>query len=325
MALTAYCKKCGREVEPGEVCARCGTRLGKTAAHAAWCVRRRPVADWMSWNAVMRVLLPVFLAVLLLVFLLELLSGGAGALERVLQSGLPVTLGILLLSVTVVVLLALLLQGEELMDYVVDSRGIHVTRYLPAPTPLRLLLRFRSPALMNQASEGGTAPVVKVDSRDLAWKDVARVQLWPEKCMVLFYSPAFWLKVPVLCTPFAWEDVMGFIREKLGKKKKVGLPAQLRVTLEKRAAAQRRPAAQTRSMSLEVSPARAVSALASPPFTEDAEKMRAAGAEGDPEGFAERNPVPDGRDSVSEGQVSMEEMFQAFPEDSGNGMENDQQ
>ena len=207
MALTAYCKKCGREVAPAEICPECGTRLGKTAAHAAWCVRTRPVADWMSWNAVMRILLPTGLAVLLLVFLLELLSGGTGALERMLSSGFPVTLLILLASVTLLVLLVLALQGEELTDYVVDSRGIHVTRYLPNPTPLKLLLRFRSPALMQTGSaEGIGSPVIRVDARDLAWKDVARVQLWPEKCMILFYVPAWWMRVSVACTPFTWED-----------------------------------------------------------------------------------------------------------------------
>ena len=66
MALTAYCKKCKREVEAAELCPFCGTKLGKTAAHAAWCVERVPVKDWMCWNAVMRLLLPAALAVLLL-------------------------------------------------------------------------------------------------------------------------------------------------------------------------------------------------------------------------------------------------------------------
>ena len=52
-------------MDAGEVCPFCGTRLGKNAAHAAWCVERSPLKDWMSWNAVMRVLLPAGLAVLL--------------------------------------------------------------------------------------------------------------------------------------------------------------------------------------------------------------------------------------------------------------------
>ena len=66
MALTAYCKKCAREVEPGEVCPYCGSKLGKNAAHAAWCVERTPVKDWMCWNALMRILLPAALVILLL-------------------------------------------------------------------------------------------------------------------------------------------------------------------------------------------------------------------------------------------------------------------
>ncbi len=290
MALTAYCKKCGREVPPADICPRCGTKLGKTAVHAAWCVERRPVADWMCWNAVMRILLPTGLAVLLLVLLLELLSGGTGALEQLFLSGFPVTLAILLASVTVVVFLALLLQGKDLMDYVVDSRGIHVTRYLPNPTPLKLLLRFRSPALMEAAGENGEgAPVIRVDEREIAWKDVARVQLWPEKCAVLFYAPSWWLRIPVSCTPFTWEDVMGYIREKLGKKKKVILPASLRVEAEKQPASGRSPAARRN------------------PVPEPAEMNLP------PEPWPEAGEEPASDDTASfeasEGQISMEEAF----------------
>ena len=38
------------------------------------------------------------------------------------------------------------------------------------------------------------ATVIKLGERQIAWKDVSRVQLWPEKCMVLFYAPAWWLR-----------------------------------------------------------------------------------------------------------------------------------
>ena len=227
MALTAYCKKCGREVEPAEVCPRCGTRLGKTAIHAAWCLERKPVADWMCWNTVMRVLLPAVLAVLLLVLLSEFLSGGTAALEKLFLGAFPATLLILLTAVLLVVMLALVLQGRELMDYVVDSRGIHVTRYLPDPTPLKLVARLKSPALMREMNPG--SDVVRIDAKDLAWRDVARVQLWPEKDYVLFYAPGWWMRAAVRCTPFTWEDTMDYIREKLGRKKAVHLPENLRV------------------------------------------------------------------------------------------------
>ena len=227
MALTAFCKKCGREVDAAEVCPYCGTRLGKNAAHAAWCVERTPVKDWMCWNAVMRLLLPAALAILLLVLLLEGISGGAGAVEKMMTSGFPVVLLILLGTILAVVLLALLLQGRELTDYVVDHRGIHEIHYLPDPTPLKLLARLKSPALAGAGDGEGRARVVKLSERDLAWRDVARVQLWPEKCMILYYAPAHWLRIAVECTPFTWDDVMGLTREKLGKRRKIRLPQSL--------------------------------------------------------------------------------------------------
>ena len=45
--------------------------------------------------------------------------------------------------------------------------------------------------------------------------------------MVLIYAPAWWMRISVACTPFTWEDTMGLIRNKLGKKKKVLLPPSL--------------------------------------------------------------------------------------------------
>ncbi len=224
MARTAYCKRCGREVDAGEICPLCGTRLGKNAAHAAWCAERTPVKDWMYWNSVMRLLLPGTLALLVLVLLAEGISGGFGAVEKMLSSAFPIVLGILLATVLTVVFLILLLQGKELSDFVVDSRGIHETRYLPDPTPLKLLLRLKAPRM---PAEDDESRVVRLGERHLAWKDVSRVQLWPEKCMVLFYAPSWWLRIPVACTPFTWENTMEYIREKLGRKKKVRLPQSL--------------------------------------------------------------------------------------------------
>ena len=234
MALTAYCKKCAREVEPGEVCPYCGSKLGKNAAHAAWCVERTPVKDWMCWNALMRILLPAALVILLLVLAAEGISGGIGAVERMLVSGFPAVLLILLGTILLLALAALLMQGKELTDYVVDNRGLHEVHYLPDPTPLKLIARLRSPVQMKEAVQGSGAPVLKLGEKHLAWKDVARVQLWPEKCMILYYAPGWWMRIAAACTPFIWEDVTALTREKLGRKRKVKLPSSLVVPAEPR-------------------------------------------------------------------------------------------
>ena len=234
MALTAYCKKCAREVDAGKCCPYCGAKLGKNAAHAAWCVERTPVRDWMCWNALMRILLPAALVILLLVLLAEGIAGGIGAVETMLVSGFPAVLLILLGTILLLAFAALLLQGKELTDYIVDSRGIHEIHYLPNPTPLRLIARLKSPALLKNAEQGRRISVLKLGEKDLPWKNVARVQLWPEKCMILYYAPSWWMRIAAVCTPFIWNDVMAMTKEKLGKKKKITLPDSLVIPPEQR-------------------------------------------------------------------------------------------
>ena len=227
MPMTCYCKKCGRDVPVADTCAHCGAKLARSSARVAWCVEHAPVRDWMCWNAVMRILLPVAAMALLLTLLLEGLIGGAEGVETLLRSGLTQALALLLVTVTAAVLLIFILQGEDWLDCVVDSKGIHVSCYLPNPTPLKLALRLRSPRLMQQADPADEVPTVLLSQQDLAWKDVARVQLWPEKTLILFYAPAWWMRLALPCTPFTYEDSMAFIRDKLGRKKTVRLPGEL--------------------------------------------------------------------------------------------------
>jgi hypothetical protein len=78
------------------MCPFCGTRLGKNAAHAAWCVERTPVRDWMYWNSVMRLLLPGVLVIVVLVLAAEWIAGGPDATEKLLSSAFLPALGILL-------------------------------------------------------------------------------------------------------------------------------------------------------------------------------------------------------------------------------------
>ena len=72
------------------------------------------------------------------------------------------------------------------------------------------------------------------DAKDLPWKNIARVQLWPEKCMILYYAPSWWMRIAAVCTPFIWDDVMAVTREKLGRKRKIRLPASLVIPAEQR-------------------------------------------------------------------------------------------
>lgn len=227
MAITAYCKKCGQDVPVGDACPQCGARLARSSARVAWCVEHTPARDWICWNSAMRILLPLVVLVLAMILVLEGVAGGAQAVETLLRNGLILSLMGLLLLVTALLLLALILRGDDWLDCVVDSRGVHVSCYLPHPTPLKLLLRLRSPVLMQQIDPADEIPMVMVSQQDMAWKDVARIQLWNEKNLILMYAPAWWLYLALPCTPFTYEDSMDYMRDKLGRKKNVILPPEL--------------------------------------------------------------------------------------------------
>lgn len=208
------------------VCPNCGAKLTANTVRLAWCVAHRPVRDWMCWNAVMRLYLPVLGVTLVLLLLLEGIMGGAAAVTALLRGNLLVVpAGVTLLLLTGM-LIVFLLQGEDRLDCVIDARGIHVQQYLQKPTALRLLLRGRSPRMLEALGDDG---MLLISSGEIAWKDVQRVQLWPEKTLILFYAPRWWMRLSLPCTPFTWEEALSFIRDKLGRKKAVALPAECRV------------------------------------------------------------------------------------------------
>lgn len=225
MAITAYCKKCQEDVPLGDRCPHCGSKLAKSSARVAWCVTHTPVEDWLCWNSVARIFLPAWLVVLLAILLPEMLTGGAAALEQVLTGSVMLSMVLLLLLCALGTLLVLHLQGDDLIDCVVDSKGVHVRRFLPHPTPMKLLLRLRSPRLIREMEEGEDA--VLISTRDLPWKSMARVQLWPEKRLVLLYAPHWWMNLALYCTPFTWEDTLAYMRDKVGRKKDLLLPREL--------------------------------------------------------------------------------------------------
>jgi hypothetical protein len=204
-------------------CPNCRAKLAANTVRLAWCVEHHPVRDWMCWNAVMRLLLPVVGATLGLILLMEGILGGMTGVAALLGNGLVVTLLGMMGMLLAVMLLVFILQGDDLLDCVIDARGIHVQTYLPEPTTLKLLLRGKSSRLLDSGES-----MLLLSSREIAWKDVARVQLWPEKTMILFYAPRWWMRVALPCTPFTWEDALDFIREKIGKKKAVILPEACR-------------------------------------------------------------------------------------------------
>ena len=59
MSIMNYCRKCKREVPPGEACPFCAGKLSKTNERLSFWMGRIPVRDWFAWNQALRVALPV--------------------------------------------------------------------------------------------------------------------------------------------------------------------------------------------------------------------------------------------------------------------------
>ena len=86
---------------------------------------------------------------------------------------------------------------------------------------MKLWMHGKSAALMDTADTNGR---VILSEKDLAWKDIARVQLWTDKRLMLLYSPPWWMKLSMPILLAKWNDVLTMVDEKLGKKKAVELP-----------------------------------------------------------------------------------------------------
>lgn len=209
------------DVPEGEACPVCGKTPPASSMRVAWMYARQRALDWMSWNAVMRIAVPVLAAATALGLVLELLLGGGAGVRQLLNSGFLWVMGMLFLFVAAVTLLVFALGGADELYCVVDSRGFHVRTALPGANRVKLWMHGKSAALMDTADTNGR---VIISEKDLAWKDIARVQLWTDKRLMLLYSPRWWMKLSVPILLAKWNDVLTMVDEKLGKKKAVELP-----------------------------------------------------------------------------------------------------
>lgn len=221
MTKTLYCKKCNMDVPEGEACPVCGKTPPANSHRVAWMYQRQRAFDWMCWNEVMRIALPILMAATVIAFLIELLSGGIAGIQSLLSGGFLGVMGTLLLLTVLVTFLIFALGGEDELYCVVDKTGFHVRTTLPDANRVKLHLHGRSANLMETADLNGR---VVLDERELAWKDIARVQLWTEKRLMLLYAPRWWMRLSVPILLSKWNEVLLTTDEKLGKKKAVELP-----------------------------------------------------------------------------------------------------
>lgn len=223
MPVTNYCKKCKAEVSVGDSCPRCGGKLTKTGERLSFVVERALVADWFSWNAMLRVVVPVVGLVLLVTVVIEGLAEGSAGVQAVFVQGffwmLMSALGVLLL----ITLCLLLLQGREVVRYVLDGKGAHAYTYVKHPHALQLYARLMTPqaveALQAEAPEAIGDSLIFIRRADLLWAETKRARFWPETRTVLLYKPSFWQALCIRCGDAEYEEAEAFVCQKLARNK----------------------------------------------------------------------------------------------------------
>ncbi len=223
MPHTNFCKKCNAETPAADACPRCGAKLTRAGERLSITVTRAPVRDWFSWNAMLRVVVPVVGLVLLFTLLAESLAEGGLGVQAVFVQGffwtLLVALGLLLLCT----FFLLLMQGEETVRYVLDGKGAHAYVYLNEPGKIRLYARLTTPAAVAALQANAPEPMAGyayIRSVDVAWSQVRRVGHWPETHTVLLYRPRFWLALSIRCGKAEYDEAEAYARKKMPKKPK---------------------------------------------------------------------------------------------------------
>lgn len=222
MSIMNYCRKCKREVPPGEACPFCAGKLSKTNERLSFWMGRIPVRDWFAWNQALRVALPVLGIVAALILLLEgALSGGKG-IESLFLQGFFWTLLTALGGMLLVMLLILLAQGRESVHFTLDKEGVHAHTYLDPPTAVRLYARFLSPQAVKKLDpeRGEAAGPALVRKAELHWQDVRRVRCWRETRQLLFFRPSFWQVMVITCPQGLYPEAEAYVRKKLSRNKK---------------------------------------------------------------------------------------------------------
>jgi len=231
MPVTNYCKKCKADVSVGDVCPRCGGKLTKTGERLSFITARTLVYDWFSWNAMLRVVVPVVGVVLLVTVLIEALAEGSAGVQAVFVQGffwtLMSALGVLLL----LTFCLLLVQGQDSVRYVLDGKGAHAYTCVNQPQPLQLYARLMTPqavdALQVEAPDEIGKGMTFIRRTDLLWAETKRARFWPETHTILLYRPRFWQTLYILCSEAEYEEAEEFVCRKLARNK-TALPKKKR-------------------------------------------------------------------------------------------------
>ena len=224
MPLVNYCRKCKAETPLGESCPYCGGKLAQTGEQISFGLLRRPDRDWFAWNDFLRIVLPVWVLVFVIVIAAEGAGTGANGIIALMQGGfLRIMLG-LLAAVLAGIWVVLRLQGPESVHVVLDKQGVQVRTYVQEGNASAVYARFLSMQSLEKLAETDERPSLEglslVRRISLPWSEIRRVRIWREGSTILFFRPALWQAAAVNVPVNELETAEEFVRKKMKRNKK---------------------------------------------------------------------------------------------------------
>lgn len=224
MPLVNYCKKCKAETPLGESCPYCGGKLTQTGEQISFGLMRRPVREWFAWNNLLRIVLPVWALVFVIVVAAEGAVTGAEGVVALLTGGFLRTMLSLLAAALLVIWLALKMQGMESVHVVLDKQGVQVRTYVQEGNAMALYARFLNEQAAEKLAQEDERPqlqgLVLVRRVSLPWNTISRVRIWREGCTILFFRPSIWQAAAVQTPVNELEEAEAFVRKKMKRNKK---------------------------------------------------------------------------------------------------------
>ncbi len=215
--LIYYCAKCQRQNAHNQ-CEACGKNLPGTAARYIWSDYRASLADVVKLMALVRALLMALTLLIVVMFLLEFLRTGAGAVNFLTGSGiLPALVQVFFLALGAA-LLVLLLQGRENVQYALDPKGV-LKRTWITPTRLNCLargIRYDKRAIQHNADG---VPFLMAHEEYLTWQDTSRYTLRPHSGRIKLYRPYSFVFMTLYIPRESYEGAAAMITAKVKMKK----------------------------------------------------------------------------------------------------------
>lgn len=224
MPLVNYCRKCKAETPLGETCPYCGGKLAQTGEQISFGLMRRVEKEWFAWNNLLRIALPVWLLVFVMVVAAEGAAAGAQGVTELLTGGFLRTMISMLALVLAGIWLVFHLQGVESVHVVLDKQGVQVRTYVQEGIPMALYARFLSETAIDRLAVEDERPelegLVLVRRVILPWSEIRRVRIWREGSTILFFRPSFWQAAAVHVPVNELEEAESFVRKKMKRNKK---------------------------------------------------------------------------------------------------------